>query len=102
MTPERMKNLGGAISEETNSANRSPRFKAFCGIFYTLVNSAFVKLDQKRFMEAFDRMYVSDYIMKTKEYRDAETSGEFQYVAPIIIMEGMEFYDNYLFKLFNQ
>ena len=102
MTPERMKNLGGAISEETNSANRSPRFKDFCGIFYTLVNSAFVKLDQKRFMEAFDRMYVSDYIMKTKEYRDAENSGEFQYVAPIIIMEGMEFYDNYLFKLFNQ
>ena len=101
MTPDRMKHISSAVFEDTSKPNRMPRFKDFCGIFFQLVNNSFVKLDQQRFFDAFQHMNVIDYIMKTKEFRNAESSDKFQFVAPIIVMEGKEFYDNYLFKLFN-
>ena len=47
-------------------------------------------------------MHISTYIRQQPEYRNAQnvykaTEGKsFPYVAPIIILEGMKFYDDYL------
>ena len=78
-----------------------------CGIFYQLVNNSFVKLDMERFARAIDEMKVEDYIVRTKEYIDAENASKgdpekFHFVAPLIIMEGMNFYDTYLMPLLHK
>ena len=103
MTGERMKAVGGDIHVKPG-AMPYPMFRQFCGIFFQLVNNGFVKLDAQRFGTALDQMKLEDYIMRTKEFIDANDAcgddpTKFQFVAPLIIMEGMNFYDNYLFSL---
>ena len=43
-------------------------------------------------------MNISAYIVNTKEYRIAKTHKQFDFVAPVIILEGMKFYDDVLMK----
>lgn len=106
MTGERMQAMGRAIHARPD-AERYPKFRLFCGIFYQLVNNSFVKLDMERFARAIDEMKVEDYIVRTKEYIDAENASKgdpekFHFVAPLIIMEGMNFYDTYLMPLLHK
>ena len=41
---------------------------------------------------------ITSYIKNTPEYQKAQSNKKFDYVAPIIILEGMKFYDDCLIK----
>ena len=56
------------------------------------------KLTQQDFVNGFSNMNISAYIVNTKEYRIAKTHKQFDFVAPVIILEGMKFYDDVLMK----
>ena len=43
-------------------------------------------------------MNLTTYIQNMPEVRAAKQNQEFDFVAPLIILEGMKFYDEYLLK----
>ena len=62
-----------------------------------------LNMTPSEFMEGFRNMNINSYINNQPEYRAAklrstDANGKFDYVNPIIILEGMKFYDDYLLK----
>lgn len=81
------------------------KFADFAYLFYQTATNLFgLKLSQNDFMEGFNNMNINNYIMNLPEYRKAQEaqkasgSAKFDFVAPIIILEGMKFYDDFLLK----
>jgi len=54
----------------------------------------------QEFMSALGNMNIDAYIANMPEYREAQKGkeDEFDFVAPIIILEAMKFYDEHLIK----
>jgi hypothetical protein len=82
-----------------------PRFMDFAGIFFQVATSLFgLKMTQQEFMAGFQSININSYIKSLPEYKQAVESyqkGEstrFDYVAPIIILEGMKFMEDHLLK----
>lgn len=79
------------------------RFMDFTNVFYTYAKNLY-KLDQKMsqadFINGFRNMNINGYIQALPEYRKAVQhrgpENRFDFVAPIIILEGMKFYDEIL------
>ena len=78
------------------------KFMDFTNVFYTYAKNLY-KLDQKMgqsdFINGFKNMNINGYIQALPEYRKAVQKGpndKFDFVAPIIILEGMKFYDEVL------
>lgn len=81
------------------------KFADFAYLFYQTSTRLFgLKLSQNDFIEGFNNMNIDNYIMNLPEYRNAleaqRASGgtKFDFVSPIIILEGMKFYDDFLLK----
>lgn len=77
------------------------RFIDFAGVFYKYASHLFeLKMTQNDFMTAFRNMSINSYIQNQPEFRAAKNrkDGSFDYVNPIIILEGMKFYEEYLLK----
>jgi hypothetical protein len=80
-----------------------PKFMEFAGTFYQFTSTLFgLKMTQQEFMNGFNNMNINDFITNLPEYYAAKvnksknTKEPFDFVAPIIILEGMKFYDKYL------
>lgn len=92
------------------SADGSPtcrRFMDFTNVFFTYASRLY-RLDQKvtknDFMKGFQSMNLGSYIKALPEYRKAlqeKAQHGFGFVAPIIIIEGMKFYDEVLLPKLN-
>ena len=56
----------------------------------------------KKFINALDNLKIDAYIRSMPEFRQAQKNksdgDEFDFVAPIIILEGMKFYEAHLIK----
>lgn len=84
-----------------------PRFMDFADLFYKVSASLFgLKMKPQEFMAGFQNMNMNNYIQNLPEYRAAkqavrQNSTKFDFVMPIIILEGMKFYDDYLLKGIN-
>ena len=84
-----------------------PRFMDFADLFYKVSASLFgLKMKPQEFMTGFQNMNMNNYIQNLPEYRAAkqtarQNSTKFDFVMPIIILEGMKFYDDYLLKGIN-
>ncbi len=77
------------------------RFFKFIKIFYDYASHLFgFSMDQSEILGGIANMNYNTYIKNLPEYRKAsENVGKyFDFVAPIIILEGMKFYDEYLLK----
>ncbi len=78
------------------------KFADFAGIFYWAAKNYFgFNMTQSSVVQGFRTMNINNYIMNMPEYRAAKAhAGDlgFDFVAPIIIIEGMKFYDDYLMK----
>lgn len=79
------------------------RFMDFTNIFYSYAKSLYgldKKLNQNDFINGFKNMNINGYIQALPEYRKAvqekDKNNKFDFVAPIIILEGMKFYDEIL------
>ena len=78
-----------------------PRFIDFAGVFYKYATKLFgLNMTKNDFVTAFRNMSINNYIQNQPEFRIAKnrTDGNFDYVNPIIILEGMKFYEESLLK----
>lgn len=78
-----------------------PRFAAFAGVFFKTATELFgLPMTKQDFVDGFNKLNIEAYIKSQKEFRDALTmkridpSSRFDYVAPIIILEGMKFLED--------
>lgn len=104
ITPEMMENLGGLfLSSPPPGSSNCPKFMEFASIFFQMAKGTFgLKMTQQDFKDAFESMNINSYIKTLPEYRLAVEnkahSEKFDFVAPIIILEGMKFLEDNLLK----
>lgn len=103
VTPLMMKHIGRYFKAPQPGFGKCacPRFMAFAELFYTAASKMGFNMPVEVFMEGFRNMNIDGYIKNLAEFEQAadkerEHKGKFDFVAPIIILEGMKFYDNYL------
>lgn len=93
--------------QKANPQAPCPRFMDFADLFYKVSANLFgLKMKPQEFMMGFQNMNMNNYIQNLPEYRAAkqtarQNSKKFDFVMPIIILEGMKFYDDYLLKGIN-
>lgn len=75
----------------------------FAQVFFTYAKRLYNidrKMGQADFIHGFKNMNINGYIQALPEYRkavqDMGPENKFDFVAPIIILEGMKFYDEVL------
>lgn len=104
ITPAMLEQIGRRLRAD-NTKPQSEKFTEFCEFFYTAARQLFNwQVNPRELVEACRENGLSAYVQKMPEFRSAETeareSGKpFGFVAPVIILEGMKFYDNTLLKL---
>ena len=103
VTSEMMQQLGVYFMPPSPNSP-CKRFMDFAYVF-SVYAKKFCELNMtpSEFMEGFRNMNINSYINNQPEYRAAklrstDANGKFDYVNPIIILEGMKFYDDYLLK----
>lgn len=105
VTPEMLEYIGSHflyLVEPNKPA--CPRFMEFADLFYKVSSSMFgLKMTPVEFMAGFQDMDMENYIKAIPEYLQAQRRKQneqkkFDYVAPIIILEGMKFFERHLLK----
>lgn len=87
------------------NASNAEKFTEFCGFFYNAASQLFNwQVNPKELEKACKNMSIAGYVQNMEEFRSAEQEARsggkiFSFVAPIIILEGMKFYENTLLKL---
>ncbi|MDE7414304.1 MAG: hypothetical protein K2N05_11055 [Muribaculaceae bacterium] len=88
-----------------NSRHQADKFTEFCGFFYSAARQLFGwHVNPSQLEQACREMNITGYVQRMPEFRvasrEARESGQaFNFVAPIIILEGMKFYETTLLKL---
>lgn len=97
ITPFMMKCLGDKFY---GGSAAGPRFRDFLSLFYQVAQQYFgYDKRPEDIMQALDGMQVLRFIKNTPDYVQAASSdGKFDYVAPVLILEGLEFYEDFLLK----
>lgn len=85
------------------SSSAGPRFADFLGLFHQVAQQYLgtnIRLeDMKR---AVGNMELLSFIRNTPDYLRARQADKFDFVAPILILEGLEFYEDFLLKNIKQ
>ena len=97
ITPAMLETIGGQLKLGA-TGSPCPMFMAFCKIFQTYASQYFsFKMAPAEFMNALNNMNIGSYIRSLPEYRKAQENGKkFDFVAPIIVLEAMKFYEDHL------
>ncbi len=96
ITEQMMKYIG---NDFRGSSCAGDRFKDFCGMYYKVAQQYFgLRMTPDQFNRAWENMNMVTYIKNTPEYQKAAKAQSFDYVAPVLILEGMRFYDEFLLK----
>ena len=105
ITPTMLRSIGSRFFPDTSKPQAS-KFTEFCGFFYNAASKMFnMQIDPRAMAEACRTLNIVSYIQNMPEFRAAVTQAraqngnEFDFVAPIIILEGMKFYDDTFMKL---
>jgi len=101
ITPDLMSEIGNAFAFRPENPNMPcPQFMKFAHLYFQVATQHFgLKATQQDFMNGFQSMNISDYIRLLPEFKEAERNNKgFDYVAPIIILEGMQFFENVILK----
>lgn len=102
ITPQMMEAMGGQIMFKP-TGQPCPRFTQFAQIFHGYANQFFgFKMGPQDFVQALGSLNIDSYIRSLPEFRQAQKNKsegeEFDFVAPIIILEGMKFYEDHLIR----
>ena len=104
ITPEMMENIGTYFQAPVEDGQiHCKKFMEFAGVFMQAAKGYFgQEFDVEIFKKGFIDMDMNSYISNLPDFRSARANnrGKFDFVAPIIILEGMKFYDEYLMKCF--
>lgn len=101
ITPEMMQYIGSYFINAPKQDLPCPKFMDFSLLFYQVATQLFgLNMTQNDFWNGFSSMNINNYIKNLPEYYDAvqnvQPDRPFDFVAPIIILEGMKFYDDFL------
>lgn len=113
ITSEYMEHIGNYFLGPIDGAGEMTckRFMDFSGIFYQYAKNLYkidAKMSKSDFENGFRNMNINSYIRALPEFRKAiqnkgaDGSGKFDFVAPIIILEGMKFFDEVLLPRLRQ
>lgn len=100
-TPEMMSMMGVLFNPPTGP-NQAPRFFDFAGTFYNAGAKILgIKDTMNAIIDGIRRINIVQYAQNQPEFREAKQAAEtnnakFDYVVPVIILEGMKFYDTLL------
>jgi hypothetical protein len=104
VTSEMMENIGTYFQAPAEDGQmHCKKFIEFAGVFMQAAKGYFgQEFDIEVFKKGFKDMDMNSYISNLPDFRSARANnrGKFDFVAPIIILEGMKFYDEYLMKCF--
>lgn len=103
ISPAMMKSIGIRLCAGS-TAPQAQKFTEFCGFFYQAAHHLFGwNVNPAELQKACSDMNITAYVQNMPEFRSAEREASkgntFSFVAPIIILEGMKFYDTTLLKL---
>lgn len=101
INPELMENIGGMFLHKPKDHNvPCPKFMQFGHVYFQVATNYFgLKATQQEFLNGFKNMNISDYIKQMPEFKEAKRNTKgFDFVAPIIILEGMQFFENVILK----
>ena len=105
ITPEMLEHIGNHfICLPPEGKSHCPRFMDFADLFYKVSSSMFgLKMNAADFMAGFQDMNIENYIKGEPGFikaqkRKHDDQKAFDYVAPIIILEGMKFFEKHLLK----
>lgn len=104
ITPAMLESIGVRLC--TDSLTRlAEKFTDFCSFFYSAARQLFGwNVNPAELERACRDMNITAYVQNLPEFRSAEREANiggkpFSFVAPVIILEGMKFYDNTLLNL---
>ncbi len=105
ITQEWMKEITGCIRQDDPNCTC---FKKFLSVYYNAIAKILgLEMVKDEFGRGLENMNIGDYItQELPRFREAmarylnDTNGKFDYVAPIIIIEGLKFYEKHLLKCF--
>lgn len=105
ITAEMMEHIGEYfISSPPQGQQPCPKFMEFADLFFKVASSMFgLKMTQTDFMNGFHDMNIESFVKEDPDFIEAqrrkkEEQKKFDYVAPIIILEGMKFFEKHLLK----
>ena len=106
ITPEMMESMGSYfLSSPPQGGFPCPKFMEFADVYFKIATGMFgLSLTQQDFMQGFNNMNIGSYIKQLPEYKQAQESKQkgdsqvFDFVAPIIILEGMKFLEDVIYK----
>jgi hypothetical protein len=104
ITPMMLKYIGTylTLSREYDK-NPCPCFWQFMNIFgYCALNYLQFKMTPEELQKQCEQISITSFIKDLQQYKDAQKNREFDYVAPIFILEGMKFYEDALIKIIQQ
>lgn len=99
--PNYLKSIGNAFMfQPENPEMPCPRFMNFAQLYYKVATDLFdFKATKQDFMDGFQNMNISDYVTLMPEYQQASKNEKgFDFVAPIIVLEGMKFFEEIILK----
>lgn len=101
ITPRMLESIGVKLCVD-NQISPAGKFTEFCGFFYNAARLLFGwNVNPTELEKACRDMNITAYVQNMPEFRsaarEANSGGKpFSFVAPVIILEGMKFYDNTL------
>ena len=96
ISPEMMASLGDKFY---GNSSAGPRFQDFLNLFYQVTQEYFgMKMNPAVIGNALQNMGLLSYIRDTPEYLHAKRAEQFDFVSPILILEGSKFYKDFLLK----
>jgi hypothetical protein len=106
ITNEMMESIGSYfLPSPPHGSQPCPRFMDFADLYLKIASGMFgLPMTPQDFMQGFNNMNIGSYIKQLPEYKmaiESKQKGEskrFDYVAPIIILEGMKFLEDVILK----
>ncbi len=106
ITGEMMESMGSYfLSSPPQGGLPCPKFMEFADVYFKIATGMFgLPLTQQDFMQGFNNMNIGSYIKQLPEYKMAQESKQkgdsqvFDFIAPIIILEGMKFLEDVIYK----
>ena len=80
------------------SSSAGPRFRDFLNFYYGLTKKFFSFTPSSNIVNELKEMGLLSYIKSTPEYLHAKRAEQFDFVSPILILEGSKFYKDFLLK----
>lgn len=81
------------------NSSAGPRFQDFLNLFLQVAQQYFgLRFKQEHLLDAVQNMQLLTFIRDTPEYLHARRAEHFDFVSPILILEGLKFYKDFLLK----